>query len=119
MDFSGCAVADRAIWVAYQDGAGAWIVVTGVNDVYSFNITTGKGGLTYVVQSGGNTQTTVSYMTQAEFTAGTLDICPPPPPAGKTVNGTAAGITATGSDRPCRWAVGPPSRPSAPSTSRS
>ena len=95
VDFSGCTVADRAIWVAYQDGAGAWIVVTGVNDVYSFNITTGKGGLTYVVQSGGNTQTTVSYMTQAEFTAGTLDICPPPPPAGKTVNGTAAGITAT------------------------
>jgi hypothetical protein len=95
VDFSGCAMADRAVWVAYQDGTGPWIVVTGVSDVYSFNITAGRGGLAYVVISGGTTATTVIYRTQAEFTAGTLDICPPPPPAGKTITGTAAGITAT------------------------
>ncbi|MEP7326805.1 MAG: hypothetical protein ABI836_12710, partial [Gemmatimonadota bacterium] len=95
VDFSGCVVDERAIWLAFQDGIGAWVVVTGVNNVYTFNITQSKAGLAYVTQPGGDNEVTVQYMSQAEFTAATINVCPPPPPAGKTINGTAAGITGT------------------------
>ncbi len=94
LDFSACAVADRPVWLAAQDGAGAWTVVAPVNNVYQFSISSGTGGLTYVLSSGGNSTTSVQYMTQAEFTAGPQVFCGPPP-TGKTINGTAAGISAT------------------------
>jgi hypothetical protein len=97
VDFSNCPVADRAVWLAYQDSAGPWVRVIGVNDLYSFNITSGRGGLAYVLlgQSGiGTSSVEVQYRTQAEFTAAPLAFCPPTPP-GKTVNGTGAGIGET------------------------
>jgi hypothetical protein len=95
VDFSSCPLADRADWLAYQDGAGPWIVVTGVSHVYRFNITSGRGGLAYVLNpAGGTSSVHVHYRTQSEFTAGTLIFCPPP---GKTVNGTVAGFF--GADR--------------------
>ena len=96
VDFSSCPVADRAAWVAYQNGTGPWTRVTGLNDVYTFTIGSGGGGLTYVLLGAGNMSSVqVHYMTQAEFTAGTLAFCGPTPPLGKTVTGTAAGIDAT------------------------
>jgi uncharacterized membrane protein len=94
VDFSGCPVADRAVWLAYQNGTGPWIPVAGGGDVYSFNITSSRGGLAYVLLgAGGTSSVLVQYMTQAEFTAGTLTFCPPS--TGKTVNGTAAGVDLT------------------------
>jgi len=94
VDFSGCAVADRAVWLAFQDGSGSWTKVTGVSDVYTFSITSGTGGLAYVRLGGSVSEVQVQYMTQSEFTAGTLSFCGPAPTL-KTVNGTAAGIGGT------------------------
>ena len=94
LDFSACAVADRPVWLAAQDGAGAWTVVTPVSNVYQFSISSGTGGVTYVLSSGGTSTTNVQYMTQAEFTAAPMVFCAPPP-TGKTISGTAAGIAAT------------------------
>jgi len=49
--------------------------------------------MAYVIDAGGgNTSVFVQYKTQAEFTAGTLNFCPP---LGKTITGTAAGLGAT------------------------
>ena len=93
VDFSACALADRPVWLASQDGTGPWVVVTGVGNVYSFSITSGEGGMAYVLNpAGGTSSVQVHYQTQAEFTSGTLNFCAST--TGKTVNGTAAGLTA-------------------------
>src|SRR5438477_1919143 len=95
VDFSSCPVADRAVWVAAQNGTGPWIRVSGVGDVYTFAIGSGGGGLAYVVLGAGDASAiTVQYMTQAEFTLGTLVFCPPPATA-KTINGSVAGTALT------------------------
>jgi hypothetical protein len=94
LDFSACAVADRPLWVAGQNGTNPWAVVTAVNNVYQFNVTSGRGGFTFVLSSAGGTQTLVQLMTQAELTATPFVFCGPGP-AGKTVSGTAASVSAT------------------------
>src|SRR5437667_423964 len=89
VDFSSCPVAQRAVWLAAQDGTNPWTRVTGASDVYNFTIGSGGGGLAYVVLgAGGVPSVTVQYTTQAEFTAGTLVLCPPA--TGKTINGSVA-----------------------------
>jgi len=96
VDFSTCDVADRAAWLAYQDGNGAWTRVTSVANVYTFNITSGKGGVAYVsLGTGSVSSVQVQYMTQAALTARTLTFCSPTPTGGKTVTGIAAGIDAS------------------------
>ena len=98
VDFSGCPVGQRAVWVAAQDGVNPWTRITGTGDVYTFTIGSSGGGLAYVVVGASDAAAiTVRYMTQAEFTAGTLVQCPPPP-TGKTINGDVAGAAFT--DRP-------------------
>jgi len=93
VDFSSCPVANRAVWVAAQNGTGPWNRITGTGDVYTFTIGSGGGGLAFVVLSAGDAASVaVQYMTQAEFTAGgTRVVCPP----GKTINGTVAGVDVT------------------------
>jgi hypothetical protein len=93
VSFASCAVADKAVWFAFQDGtAGAWTAVTGAADVYQFNITQSKGGIAYVVLGTGTSTINVQYFTQAELTAGVLNFCAAPPPTGKTVNGTVSNL---------------------------
>jgi hypothetical protein len=93
MDFSGCPVGQRADWLAAKNGGGAWTRITGTGDVYNFTIGSSGGGVAYVVIGAGTL--TVQFMTQAEFTAGgTFAFCPPPP-SGKTINGSVAGTTFT------------------------
>src|SRR5213082_2815549 len=95
VDFSSCPVADRAVWVAAQNGGGPWTRVSGVSDVYTFTTGSGGGGLAYVVLGAGDASSiTVQYMTQAEFTVGTLVICPAPA-TGKPINGSVAGTALT------------------------
>ena len=97
VSFANCAVADRAVWLAYQDGNGAWTRVTGAGDVYTFGITSGTGGFAYVVLGAGNESSVqVQYMTQAELTAGTLDFCGGAVPTTRTITGTATNFGATG-----------------------
>ena len=95
VDFSSCPVTDRAVWLAAQNGAGAWTRIPGASDVYTFTIGNGGGGLAYVELGAADAASvTVQYMTPAEFTAGgTLVFCPPA--SGKTINGSVAGADAT------------------------
>ncbi len=96
VDFSGCPVGQRAVWLAAQDGGGPWTRVTGVGDVYTFTIGSGGGGMAYVMLGAGDVSSVlVQYMTQAEFTAGGTRAFCPPPPVGKTVNGSVAGVAVT------------------------
>ncbi|HSE53704.1 MAG TPA: hypothetical protein VLB00_16050 [Gemmatimonadales bacterium] len=93
VSFAACAVADRAVWVAFQDGtAGAWTRVTGTNDVYQFNITSGKGGVAWVVLGTGTSTINVQYFSQAEMTAGVQSFCGAAAVTGKTVNATVANL---------------------------
>jgi hypothetical protein len=91
LDYSACTV--MPIWVAAQDGSGAWTHLTGTNNVYTFNVTSGKGGYAAVMLSGGIYTTTVNYFSQAELTGATAAQCVPPP-VGSTINGTVAGLNA-------------------------
>jgi len=92
VSFAACALADRAVWVAFQDGtAGAWTRVTGTNDIYQFNITSGKGGVAWVVLGTGSSTINVNYYSQAEMTAATLNFCGAAA-TGKTVNATVANL---------------------------
>ena len=82
LDWSGCAAPD---WVAVQDGTGPWIQEIPDAGVVGFSVTSAKGGFAFV--ESGNT-VAVRYLTQAELTAKTLDMCPPPTGSGpKTITG--------------------------------
>src|SRR5205809_139571 len=66
VSFAACDVEEQAVWLAYKDGAGAWVRVTGIANVYKFNIASGTGGIAYVLLSTGNQSgINVHYMTQA------------------------------------------------------
>lgn len=63
------------VWVAYQDGDGPWIPVTGVNGRYGFHIAQSKGGLAFVQAAGRQFYVTMLYYSQAELTAAVLSPC--------------------------------------------
>jgi hypothetical protein len=94
LSFAACAVDDRPVWLAVQDGTGAWTRVTGTNNSYSFNITSGRGGFAYVLSASGVSDVNVQYFTTAEY-SGTIDFCSTSTPTLKTINGTAIGIDNT------------------------
>jgi hypothetical protein len=86
-----CPASGVPLWVAAQDGSGAWTRVTGSNNAYSFQINSGRGGVAYVLpwQTGGF-DVEVFYGTTAELQTRGGEICAV---AGalKTVNGSVAG----------------------------
>ena len=83
LDWSACVPPD---WVAVQDGTGPWMQKIPDAGVVGFSVTSGKGGFAFV--ESGNT-VGVRYLTQAELTAKTFDMCPPPSGVGpKTITGT-------------------------------
>ncbi len=90
LDYSACTGANLPIWVAFEDGSGAWTHVTGTGNVYTFNVSSGKGGIAVVTQSGATFTTTVSFFSQAELTAMGASCTTP---SGKTVLGTVAGLS--------------------------
>lgn len=93
VSFAACTAANKAAWFAFQDGtSGAWTRVTGVNDVYQFNITQSKGGFAYVLLGTGTSAINVQYYTQAELLAGQFGLCATL--SGKTVNATVANLPA-------------------------
>jgi len=94
LDYSACAAVSKPIWVAAQDGSGAWTRVTGTGDVYKFNVTSGKGGYAVTTANGAVNSTTVSYFTQAEITSAPIVFCTTS--AGtRSVTGTVAGLGQT------------------------
>ncbi|HEU5260135.1 MAG TPA: Calx-beta domain-containing protein [Gemmatimonadales bacterium] len=94
VSFAGCAIEDKAVWLAYKDGSGAWVRATAVSDVYSFTIASSTGGIAYVLDDGNQSGIFVHYMTQAELTAGTLTFCGAAPTT-RTITGTAANLGVT------------------------
>ncbi|HET9983161.1 MAG TPA: hypothetical protein VFQ38_06230 [Longimicrobiales bacterium] len=89
--FNFCAAA-APVWVAAQDGNGAWTRVTGTANAYSFNIASGKGGIAYVT---GDATTgfhlTVLYAATAELQAQGSGACATGG-AGKTVSVNVTGL---------------------------
>lgn len=84
-----------AVWFAVQDGAGPWTRVVGVNDTYSFSLSSGRGGVAYVVLSPGVAVTTlVLYGTASELQATSDGQCGLVGP-GKTVTAAIAGASST------------------------
>lgn len=81
----------QVLWFAYQDGSAAWSPISGVNGLYSFDITASNGGYAYVVQQGAVTQTIVQYLTRSELTTAPINLCPAAATT-KTVNGTVTGL---------------------------
>jgi hypothetical protein len=87
---------DAPIWLAVQDGTGAWTRVTpnsGTN-TYQFAITSGRGGVASVDTAGTGFNLSVVYASTAEFNGfnGTqaLGVC-----GGKRVTGSVANVTNT------------------------
>lgn len=83
--------ADTPIWLAVQNGSGAWTRVTGSGGTFAFNITGATGGVAYVQQNGTEFSTSIDYGTKAELVATGVATCPTAT-AGKTVNGSVAGL---------------------------
>jgi hypothetical protein len=88
---------DAPIWLAVQDGDGAWTRVNpGENNTFTFNIASGKGGVAAVTQNADDDfDLSVLYGTADEFnaaTAGGAAVCNTTPTGTKTVNGTVAGV---------------------------
>ena len=93
LDYSTCPATSKPIWVAAQDGSGAWTRVTGTADVYKFNVTSGKGGYAVTTQNGTSFTTIVSLFSQAELTSGAIVSCTTL--GTRSATGTVAGLGQT------------------------
>jgi hypothetical protein len=95
--YTFCQSVGLPAWVAYQDGSGAWTVVTGTNNQYSFNIASGRGGVAWVKTNSSNGgDLFVYYGSQQELSAQGTGQCGSNPTAPtKTVNGSVANVGAT------------------------
>jgi hypothetical protein len=89
---------DVPLWLAVQDGDGAWTPVTiGTGNTFTFNLPAERGGVAYVTQDGTDYDLQVLYASTDEFNALTgngttpVSVCSPPP-TGKTVTGSVAGV---------------------------
>lgn len=86
-----CPASGLPLWVAAQDGNGAWTRVTGAGNVYTFQVSANRGGIAYVLAEGAGTVTQVFYGTQQELTARGTQLCPNAG-ATKTVNGSFSSL---------------------------
>ena len=96
--FTFCGLTGLPLWVAAQDGDGAWARVTGnASNQYSFQISSGRGGVMYVTASAaGGFNTSVFYGTTAELQSqGGTGLCFGTTTAGKTITGTVSGAAPT------------------------
>ena len=72
--WSFCAGSGLPVWVAVQDGVGAWTAVSGSNNVYPFTIASARGGIAYVTQPG-TTDLHLFYGSQSELQAQGASLC--------------------------------------------
>ncbi|MBV9881284.1 MAG: hypothetical protein JO180_12345 [Gemmatirosa sp.] len=94
--FAGCDPIDVPVWLAYQDGTGAWTRVTpNASNVYTFGVGA-RGGVAYVTRNGSAYDLTVLYAAASELAATTASRCGTDAPMGtKHLTGTVAGASAT------------------------
>ena len=96
VSFTFCDETGLPLWVAYQDGNGAWTQVVGVANTYTFNLTQAKGGIAFVMdQGGGETTTQVFFAAAQELANIGANYCENPAGTSKTVNGSVAGLGLT------------------------
>ncbi len=83
------------LWFAFRDGTdGAWTRVTATGgNTFTFTMNQAVGGVAYVVNDGGDTNTEVYYGTRAELQASLALECSTNPAAGKSLSGSVAGLT--------------------------
>jgi hypothetical protein len=94
---------DIPLWLAVQDGDGAFTRVTPTgagNNTFTFNLASGRGGVAAVTQNGDDDfDLSVFYATTAEFTAaagaGSAQLCGDVGTGTKVVNGSVANVGAT------------------------
>jgi uncharacterized membrane protein len=87
---------DAPIWVASQDGSGAWARVTATSGTtYQFAFPSGRGGVAFVDTVGAGTDLIVTYGTLAEFTASSSTINFGGCSSSKTLNGSVSGVGPT------------------------
>ncbi len=84
---------DAPVWLAVQDGSGPWKRVTAANNVYRFDLASGRGGVAYVTKDSGNANTMVQYGTADELTFLGKQQCISD--TRKSVNGSVAGLGLT------------------------
>ena len=70
-----CPASGLPLWVAVQDGSGAWTQVTGTNNVFPFLIASTKGGIAYVTLANSVYKLNVFYGSQAELVSQGSGLC--------------------------------------------
>lgn len=94
LDYSRCDVSVRPVWVAYQDGSGAFTAVTGTGGVFAFNLTQGKGAAAIVTPyyNSSSYQTAILFGTPSELPLMVTCGYAPSSAVGQTLNFTLAGM---------------------------
>lgn len=98
--FKFCDLNNLPVWVAFQDGTGAWTSVTGQvaadGTTYSFDITQATGGVAYVTGNATDGfNTSVFFGSQAELIAMGSAQCTAQPSTSRTLSGSVSNIGAT------------------------
>ncbi len=89
---------DAPLWVASQDGNGAWARVnptTTGGTTYQFTFGSGRGGIATVQSDASGTDLSVLYATLADFTAFAGTVNNNGCESNKVVNGSVSGVAAT------------------------
>jgi hypothetical protein len=93
VSFASCAVADRAVWFAAQDGdTGVWTRITGSADSYAFVVRSARGAFAWATATSSSSGVSVRYHTQAELTASTIVPCAPAEPTPVSMTGAFANV---------------------------
>ena len=89
-----CGATGFPVAVFYQNGSGAWAQTTGLNGQYSFTINQDRGGVAWVVDSGGDVEVHVYQGTRAELQAYNTSVsqCHGSVGPGKTIQLTTSGL---------------------------
>jgi hypothetical protein len=87
-----CESAGIPIWLAAQDGNGAWTRVTPTGQEYRFQINSARGGVAYVTPEDAGTVLKVFYGTTAELQAQGGSICGGRTGPARTLTGTVANV---------------------------
>ncbi len=92
-----CDAARIPLWFAFRDGtAGNWTRVTASGgNTFNFTLLQAVGAVAYVVNENGRTSTEVFYGARNELQSSLTLECTDNPAAGKTLNGSVVGLSAT------------------------
>jgi hypothetical protein len=91
-----CESAGLPIWLAAQDGTGAWTRVTPTGQEYRFQINGARGGVAYVTPEDAGTVLKVFYGTTAELQAQGGIACAGRTGPARTLTGTVANVPTPG-----------------------